>query len=363
VSDTPNQDYRPSAPEALAKALNEIGAKLRAAQAEGSTEDTSYLPLFTVARDLLTHLCRDYLPADDRILQFTQGKLVAEYWSHVSKRKAAATTGLKTFDEALGGGLQPERLVVLLGAPGSGKTTLANQMAEHVANSGRPVVYVTSEDPPEVLLAKTVARVGGVAYSAVLKGYESEKDAINKALGIVYERDSASRLLYLHDTGALTLEAVQEQARLHFAQFSEERGGGPGLLVIDYLQRLARSLMVGAWRDMRLDLRNTVTQLTERLRGVAIELQCSILALGSQSRASGYGNGEGALMSAKESGDIEYTADVMAILGKEEASKGNIAAPGHKFIPLQLAKNRQGDTKTWLLDWYGMRQTFTEVKP
>ena len=97
--------------------------------------------------------------------------LLAEYWQHVAVRKICAPTGLASLNGALGGGLESKRLVVLLGAPGAGKTTLANRMADHIANAGRPVLYVTSEDRPHDLMAKTLARIGNVNYTAVLKGW------------------------------------------------------------------------------------------------------------------------------------------------------------------------------------------------
>lgn len=284
----------------------------------------------------------------------TLGDLIAGYWAQMAARKASAPTGLADLDTAIGGGFQPGKLVVLLGAPGSGKTTLANQIAEHIANAGRPVLYLTSEDTPATLLAKTLARLGNIHYGVALGGFASARQDIDLALSLLWERRSAERLTYVHDTGSISLERLQELARAHFARFAEAEQGGPGILVVDYLQRLARSLRRSGGRAE--DLRESVTQLTEQLRAVALELDCTILALSSQNR-SGYGNGASALASAKESGDIEYTADVILTLGEDEKGK---AAPDHKAFSLRLVKNRLGTSGTTLaLDWYGARQHFT----
>jgi replicative DNA helicase len=207
------------------------------------------------------------------------------------------------------------------------------------------------------LLAKTLARLGGIDYSTVLQGHKGAKAKIDEALALVWERRSAERLAYLHDTGSLTLEAIQEQARAHFARYAEAEAGGPGLLVIDYLQRLARSLRQTPWQG--LELREAVTRFTMLLRDIANELDCTVLALASQNRASGYGAAKdnNMLASAKESGDIEYTADVILALGKEE--QDTKLGVGHKAIPLHLVKNRLGGLDTITLDWYGARQQFT----
>jgi hypothetical protein len=105
----------------------------------------------------------------------TLGELAASYWDRIAEQHHAASTGLGSLDTALGGGLQTKRLFVILGGPGSGKTTLVNQIAESVAASGRPVVYLTTEDPMSTLLAKTLARLGRIDYGAVLQGLASEQ--------------------------------------------------------------------------------------------------------------------------------------------------------------------------------------------
>src|SRR6266702_3812489 len=301
-------------------------------------------------------------PADiPQISEQSLRELMEGYWTHIKARKNCAPTGFRALNDALGGGLEAQRLVVLLGAPGAGKTALANQIADHAADAGRPVLYVTSEDTPFTLLAKTIARIGDVDYTAVLKGWETHQAKINAALASQAERQSSDRLHYLDATNGITLAAIRSRAQEHFARYAN---AGQGILVIDYLQRLARSQrdVLGANRD----LRELVTVLTEHLRGIACELDCCVVALASQNRASGYGaNGASALASAKESGDIEYSADVIMALSKEDESRPGARKAGTAFIKpwiLRIDKNRQGATVEKLeLDWQGDRQRFTEA--
>ncbi len=280
--------------------------------------------------------------------------VVAAYWQRIAEQRDAAPTGIAGFDKALGGGLQAGRLMIVLGAPGKGKTTLANQIAQHVANGGRPAVYVTMEDPAWALLAKTIARVGRLDYGAVLQGRAAQRQAINETLAALAQRQSAQRLLYIEQPGRLSLAALQERAAEHFASFSTANGGGPGLLVVDYLQRAARASMPAG---VQSELRLAVSALTDQLRDLARALDCTVLVLGSQNRA-GYGNGVSALASAKESGDIEYGVDVLAAIGEDDK---RIAALGCKAYELRIDKNRQGDTCTLALDWMPTRQQFTEA--
>lgn len=361
MSETPDQDYMARLLNALEVMQREALVGVREALANGKAlRDT----LLTV-KEMQERFWREYLPSEPMSVH-TLGDLAEGYFAYVQARKEAAPTGIcDALDKALGGGLQPGRLMALLGAPGSGKTTLANQIAEHIASSGRPVVYVTSEDPPEILLAKTIARLSidttdqtGLDYHDVVIGTEARRPRIREVLRRLKERESASRLLYVYDTGKLSLEAIQECARTHF-----QACDGSGLLVIDYLQRLARSLLHAGWQGM--ELRHAVTLLTERLRAVATDLDCTVLALASQNRASGYGSGKenNGLASAKESGDVEYTCDVVLTVGEDKEAKYKPTLP-HKAWALHLVKNRQGENdKKIELDWWGARQQFVGVRP
>lgn len=284
--------------------------------------------------------------------------LIDGYWQHVSKRKACAPTGIAGLNNLLGGGLESQRLMVLLGAPGGGKTTFANQIAVYASESGRPVLYVTSEDSPYTLLAKTIARKGQIPYGDVLKGKDDRRANIEAAMLDYRQSTSVQRLRYLDASMMVDMETVRDKARTHFEQFKDAKDGGQGILVIDYLQRLARGQ--ASYRNGNQDLRQAVTVLTEQLRSIATELDCCVLALASMNRASGYGaTNNNALSSAKESGDIEYTADVIMALVDEEnrVSSASFLSPK----ALRLDKNRQGATNVLHLDWYADRQQFTEV--
>jgi circadian clock protein KaiC len=61
------------------------------------------------------------------------------------------TTGIEGLDDVLGGGLTPNRLYLLEGVPGSGKTTLALQFLLEGARRGEPVLYVTLSESEEEL--------------------------------------------------------------------------------------------------------------------------------------------------------------------------------------------------------------------
>ena len=63
------------------------------------------------------------------------------------------TTGIKGLDEMLHGGLPKGRTILVVGSPGSGKTTLAMQFLVGGGNLDEPGLYISLEEKPERMKA------------------------------------------------------------------------------------------------------------------------------------------------------------------------------------------------------------------
>jgi replicative DNA helicase len=158
-----------------------------------------------------------------------------------------------------------------------------------------------------------------------------------------------------------TLETIESGAEKLFDQF---KSNGNGILVLDYLQNVARQL-ISSRRSATQDVRLAVTEISTKLRAMASSLDCTVIALASQHREAYKANdaSRNALSSGKESGDIEYTADVVMSIVDGSTSE-RIAPGGFTAKVLRVDKNRQGaagDTCAIDLDWSGQYQQFTEV--
>src|SRR6185295_19922719 len=79
---------------------------------------------------------------------------------------ALARTGVEGLDDVLGGGLTPNRLYLLEGLPGSGKTTLAFQFLLEGVRQGETVLYVTLSETEEE--SRAVAASHGWPLEGVL---------------------------------------------------------------------------------------------------------------------------------------------------------------------------------------------------
>jgi replicative DNA helicase len=240
-------------------------------------------------------------------------------------------TGLIQLDHLLGG--LNDGLHLLAGPPGMGKTTLALQIAA-AATQEVPVVVVTFEHAPENLTLKLLCARAGVNPRDVQRGYA---DLTKLHAAAAAWQPVAERLAVVEGSSQLTVAQVRAQARRAMRQHQSERC----LVVVDYLQLWAKVA-----EDLRgnFAVRERVDMLGGLLRELALGLRSPVLALASQNRSAGnYGNGKGtaALDSLKESGDLEYAADVVLFL-TEAQERG--ATPPARAVELTVAKNRHGDT-------------------
>jgi replicative DNA helicase len=239
-------------------------------------------------------------------------------------------TGLVQLDHLLGG--LNDGLHLLAGPPGMGKTTLALQIAA-AATRDVPVVVVTFEHAPANLTLKLLCARAGITLRDVQRGYA---DLAKLRAAATAWQPVAERLAVVEGSSQLTVTQVRAQALRAMRQHQAERC----LVVVDYLQLWAKVA-----EDLRgnFSVRERVDMLGGLLRELALRLRSPVLALASQNRSAGnYGNGKGtaALDSLKESGDLEYAADVVLFLTEAQE---RLASPPARAVDLTVAKHRHGD--------------------
>ena len=216
-------------------------------------------------------------------------------------------TGLMGLDRALDGGFR--RGVVVIGAVSSmGKTTLAAQIADNIAASGRGVLFVTIEQSAEEIVAKSLSRIMrahgyAVPYHHILGAErrtwgKAQNEAFFKACE-EYANMTVGRLRIIEGINRPSVQSIWALA----AEIAEH-DGKPPVIFIDYLQLLAPQ-----------SERDTDKQTTDKnmtlLRQMANKknLGTTVVVISSLNRSSYSGVID--LDSFKESGGIEYGADVL----------------------------------------------------
>jgi len=259
-------------------------------------------------------------------------------------------TGVPRLDGLLSG--LNRGLYLLAGPPGMGKTTLALQIALHVAREA-PVVYASFENSPANLLLKALCGRAALNARDVRRGYVKPQAlaAAGAELGSVL-----ARLDIVDGDGRLTVSHLRGRAR----RLRAAQGAQRCLIVVDYLQLWAKTSR--ELRDLS-DVRAKVDTLGGELIALSKQLDAPVLALSSQSRAAGgygRGGGETALDSFKESGDLEYSADVALFLTEARERK---AVPPAVALDLTVRKHRNGPTGTVELVFLPERGLLREEMP
>jgi replicative DNA helicase len=262
-------------------------------------------------------------------------------------------TGIKCIDEALGG-LQ-EGLHVIAGEPGAGKTALALNIVRHCSREGYPVLYASCDEMFDRLIIKLICAQMGLRASELLKGNGDLGQFIQASDN--YGSDLLSNIFFISPDMRFSLLDIGEQLQRQLEDSAKDKG----LLVIDYLQPFARSMMMlksDKQRYRNMEFRHVIGAVCENLRGIANKLKIPVIIICSQNRE---GQNTNKMSSLKESGEIEYSIDAFMALCK--ANENDTRSTGIKlYRSLTFVKNRFGTCDTYGLTLNGLTQAMTDFR-
>lgn len=288
--------------------------------------------LDTVSEPAVVHV-RDLLPAAiDRLDSEFNGVSVPKI-----------STGLPTLDELLGGGLRPKSMVVIGGRPGSGKTTLGMQVAQHVATKGQGVGLVFSYEMPfEELVQRALASVGGVPLQHLDDGAKMREEDWPGLTSAVNTLNQSQ--LYLCERSNLTIARLRAEAR------AVQRRHGLSVLVVDYI-----GLMPGPGQTRVERVANNSTAL----KNLAKELGVPIIVLAQLNRESTKRTGAAKRPQAsdlRDSGQIEQDADMVVLVHRDMDTE-----PGQNGVTeLILDKARQAKLGSRFVQQQGQFARFVD---
>ncbi len=224
-------------------------------------------------------------------------------------------------------GLQPGDLLIVAGRPSMGKTSLALNMAEHVAiEVGLPVAVFSMEMGGTQLAMRMLSSVGKLDAHRVRTGRlnDDEWARLSFALGKMHEAP-----LYIDETPALNPIDLRARARrLH------RQCGKLGLIVIDYLQLMSSA---GQGENRATE----ISEISRSLKGLAKELNVPVIALSQLNRSLEQRPNKRPVMSdLRESGAIEQDADVIMFIYRDEVY--NPDTPDKGSAEIIIGKQRNG---------------------
>jgi len=254
-------------------------------------------------------------------------------------------TGFTDLDLKLAG-LQDGNLIILAARPGTGKTAMILNMAQHICVKEKiPVGVFSLEMSKEELVDRLLVSQADIDAWRLKTGKLSDDDftKLSEAMG-----ELAEAPLYIDDTPGISLMEMRTKAR----RLQMEHG--VKMIIIDYLQL--------ADPGRRMDSRvQEVSMISQGFKNLARELHVPVLACSQLSRAvEARGTKVPELSDLRESGSIEQDADVVMFLYREESDQNQWG----EQIPtkLRIAKHRNGPLGEINLMFRGDRIRFYSVE-
>jgi len=246
-------------------------------------------------------------------------------------------TGFTDLDR-MTSGLQPGELVIVAGRPSMGKTSLALNMAEHVAlESGLPVGVFSMEMGASQLVMRMLGSVGRLDQHKVRTGRLADEDwrKLTEAVGRLNDAP-----IHIDETAALNALELRARARRLHRQY-----GKLGMIVVDYLQLMSAS----AQGENRA---TEISEISRSLKALAKELNVPVVALSQLNRSLEQRPNKRPIMSdLRESGAIEQDADLILFIYRDEVY--NQDSPDKGKAEVIIGKQRNGPIGTVTLVFQG----------
>jgi replicative DNA helicase len=251
---------------------------------------------------------------DNAIREMSGGEAFADLIRSFDNPVRGVTCGQVPELDRVAGEIRPTDLVILAARPGMGKTATALSYAIGAAKQGHGVLFITLEMSANQLAGRMAAEMcfthgdNSVHYAAITEGRLSDWQ-----MRRVCEAETRMRQLPLQivDTGQLSVKRLNVMVKRYVRRFAA-RGMKLDLVVVDYLQLMRSGIKnVGKYED--------VSEVSNRLKGIAKEHNVGVLALAQLSRAVEQRVDKRPMLSdLRDSGSIEQDADSVLFLYREE---------------------------------------------
>lgn len=218
------------------------------------------------------------------------------------KVQSGLSTGLIDLDKLIRG-VRKKTVTIVAGLPGSGKTTLGLQIAQHVACSGSGVGMVFSlEMPEEELGNRVLASLGGVDLKRLDDGSMQDEDWPRLTSAVCKINDAP---LFVSDKSGLTVARIRSIAR------QVQRHHGLDIVVIDYIG------LIGS--DAKAFNRTAeLGKISTGIVNIAKELNVPVILLAQLNRDSTKRPGKKPIASdLRDSGQIEADAHCIILVHRD----------------------------------------------
>lgn len=286
----------------------------------------------------------DRQPAEVSTLGSVALDLAEQYATLSPGHVLGVPTGFSDLDHFLGG-FERGRLIVIAGRPGMGKSSLAQQIAEHQHHRGYASMIFSLEMTTTEYVTRSLVRRTGIQSGNMKAGHTStaQRSAIRTAAQqIALESD-----LPIDDRGEIRFSQVASVAR------SRALTGELRVLWIDHLGLLRP--------DGRHESEVTaVAENTRGLKALAKDLGITVVALHQLNRNCEKRPDKRPMLSdLRDSGSVEQDADSVVFVYRDAVYNDGSDPSSAELL---VAKNRDGATGKVDVHWTGEHMKFTSAE-
>ena len=274
-------------------------------------------------------------------------------------------TGFEKLDDVLDGGLY-EGLYIIGAIPSLGKTTLALQIADQIAQQGQDVLIFSLEMARTELMAKSISRLTldrngstsnaktarGITTGSRYKNYSQQEHEIIQNAVKTYAEYAGN--IYINEgIGDIGAAKIRETVENHILLT-----GKTPVILIDYIQILMQ-------QDTRATDKQNIDKAVIELKRISRDYKAAVIGISSFNRQN---YNQAVTMEAfKESGGIEYSSDLLIGLqlkgaGTKDFDVNAAKDKNPREIELVVLKNRNGATgKKLAYEYYPLFNYFREI--
>lgn len=257
-------------------------------------------------------------------------------------------TGLTPLDTQLDGGLHAGDLALLAGAQGTGKTTLALQVARNACRRGESAVVVCYEHTSAQLLERLIVMEAALEAGPAAPTHEEVRrrlahgtDDLLTSLQGLPGAEAALAAVEGYGPRLHLVPARGDVTGLDDVRTFAQAAGEPALVVVDYLQKVQAGDVVD--EDVR------VARIATALKDLALELSCPVLAVtavdrtGLDARRIRARHLKGSVTLAYEADSILVLQDKYDVVARQHLVFDLAGAQEHHhWVVLTVEKNRRG---------------------
>lgn len=237
-------------------------------------------------------------------------------------------TGICDLD-SLTKGLKPGNLVIICGRPGSGKTTLAMNIATHIADrsntDGGEVLFCSLEMSADEIGLRMMLSTGMVTADDIERPAHQDEMVIER-ISAAMSRCNTLRMSVAENSD--TVASVASHAR------TIKRKHGLACVVVDY---------IGLMRAEAENRVNEISEITRGLKRMAMQLGVPVIALAQLNRqCEARTDRRPMLADLRDSGSVEQDANLVIGCYRDSYYTNNVDT--EPFAELLVLKNRQGKT-------------------